>query len=94
MDKYRKTHIRLSITKRICQLEHILETGRKISSDSALLLRTQDELKLLHRQLERLDDDDFGLCRDCGVEIAANRIASLPSTELCIACAQQEENKQ
>jgi RNA polymerase-binding transcription factor DksA len=65
-----------------------------LSVDSTLLARAQDDLSLLHRQLEHIDYDDFGLCWLCGEEIAANRIVSVPSTVLCIRCAQQQENKQ
>ncbi len=63
----------------------------KLAVDSTMLARAQDDLRLLRRQLERIDQDEFGLCRLCGAEIAANRIASVPATELCIACAQQQE---
>jgi RNA polymerase-binding transcription factor DksA len=49
---------------------------------------------LLRRQLERIDHEEFGLCRLCRAEISANRIASVPATELCIDCAQQQENQQ
>lgn len=62
-----------------------------ISVDSLLLARAEDDLRLLQRQLERIGQDDFGLCRLCAAEIAANRIASVPATRLCIACAQQQE---
>lgn len=65
-----------------------------LSVDTALLARAQDDLTLLHRQLARLESDEFGLCRLCGMGISANRIASIPATELCITCAQQQENQQ
>lgn len=64
-----------------------------LSVDSKLLARAQDDLKLLQRQLAHIDSDDFGRCWLCGEEIAANRIVSVPSTVLCIRCAQQQENK-
>jgi DnaK suppressor protein len=65
-----------------------------LSVDSKLLARAQVDLTLLQRQLERIDQQEFGLCRLCGAEISANRIASVPATELCIVCAQQQENIQ
>jgi DnaK suppressor protein len=64
-----------------------------LSVDTTLLARARSDLVLLRRQLERIEHDDFGLCQQCGEDISANRIASIPSTELCIACAQQQENR-
>jgi DnaK suppressor protein len=65
-----------------------------LSVDTSLLARAQGDLVLLRRQLERIDHEEFGLCHLCGAEISANRIASVPATELCIDCAQQQENQQ
>ncbi len=65
-----------------------------LSVDSKLLARAQVDLSLLRRQLERIDHEEFGQCRLCGVAISANRIASVPATELCIVCAQQQEKQQ
>ncbi len=65
-----------------------------LSVDTKLLARARGDLALLHRQLERIEHDEFGLCRICGAQIAANRIATVPATELCIACAQQQEKQQ
>lgn len=64
-----------------------------LSVDSALMARTRDDLNQLRRQLKRIDHKGFGLCRRCGEAIAANRIASVPATDLCIACAQEQEKQ-
>lgn len=65
-----------------------------LSVDSVLVARAHGDLRLLQRQLQRIEHNEFGLCRLCAREIAANRIASLPATELCITCAQQQEKQQ
>ncbi len=64
-----------------------------ISVDSTLLARARSDLTLLRRQWKRIDHNTFGLCRLCGAEISANRICSIPATEFCIACAQQQEKR-
>jgi DnaK suppressor protein len=38
--------------------------------------------------LARFDSGTFGLCERCGQEIAAERLEALPSTRLCVSCAQ------
>ncbi len=65
-----------------------------LSVDTTLQARARRDLTLLRRQLARLDHEAFGLCRLCAAEISANRIASVPATELCIACAEQQEKQQ
>ncbi len=62
-----------------------------LSVDSKLLARAQLDLSLLRRQLARIEHEEFGLCHLCGMAVSANRIASVPATELCIVCAKQQE---
>ena len=35
----------------------------------------------------RLDDDSFGVCHDCGEDIAPKRLAFNPAVRLCLSCA-------
>ena len=44
--------------------------------------------------LKRTDDEDFGQCEDCGIEIGAKRLEVYPATRLCIACQEEYEKKQ
>lgn len=41
----------------------------------------------LHQALERLDEDKFGYCEDCGDDIAPKRLEFDPSVTKCISCA-------
>jgi DnaK suppressor protein len=43
--------------------------------------------------LERVDEEDFGSCEDCGVEIGAKRLEVYPATRLCVACQEEQEKK-
>ncbi|MDX1570297.1 MAG: TraR/DksA family transcriptional regulator [Xanthomonadales bacterium] len=53
--------------------------------------RRKAELKRIDAALERIDEDDYGLCVECGDEIAAARLMHDPSVALCIDCAEQQE---
>ena len=37
--------------------------------------------------LERIDEDEFGYCQDCGEEIALARLELDPTTPSCLSCA-------
>ncbi len=41
----------------------------------------------LKAALHRIDDDNYGLCRKCGEEIAPARLDALPESTLCVHCA-------
>lgn len=61
-------------------------------------LRTRDrESKLLRKitkALRRLDNDDYGYCDSCGVEIGLRRLEARPTAELCIECKELEEKRE
>jgi len=56
----------------------------------SLELRTRDRERKLIRKiaqaLERLDEDDYGFCDACGVEIGIRRLEARPTATLCIDC--------
>ena len=43
--------------------------------------------------LERIDQNAFGQCEECQVEIPAARLQALPYARLCIACARMLERR-
>ena len=43
-------------------------------------------LQAIEEALERLDSGSYGLCRDCGEDIAAARLNAIPWTRVCIGC--------
>ena len=43
--------------------------------------------------LERLDDDDYGLCQNCGSAIERERLEALPYATLCMDCKRGEERR-
>lgn len=61
----------------------------------SLELRTRDRERKLIRKIneaqKRIDDDDYGYCETCGIEIGVNRLEARPTAELCIDCKTLEE---
>lgn len=45
------------------------------------------QLEDVDRALERLDEDTYGLCANCGDPIAPERLQAMPATPFCIDCA-------
>lgn len=48
---------------------------------------TKLSIAKLKAALQRIDDDNYGLCGDCGEEIAEARLDALPESTLCVSCA-------
>ncbi|MBL8560983.1 MAG: TraR/DksA C4-type zinc finger protein [Gemmobacter sp.] len=48
----------------------------------------QQELRMIEAALGRIAAGDYGTCARCGAEIAAERLAAVPYTPFCRACAQ------
>lgn len=46
-------------------------------------------LHLLQQALHRMDDGSYGLCLECGEEIAETRLLETPEAPLCSACLQR-----
>ena len=67
-------------------------------SDRAFTLRIRDRERRLIRKiqsaLQRIDDGTYGICDECGEEIAIPLLNARPVTRLCINCkAKQEEDE-
>ena len=50
--------------------------------------KAKTRLARLKQALKNIDDPEFGLCRECGEEIALKRLKAMPESELCIDCAE------
>lgn len=64
----------------------------------SLELRARDrESKLVAKITEALrsiDDDEYGYCNECGVEIGVKRLEARPTATMCIDCKTMEEMKE
>ena len=61
-------------------------------------LRARDRerklIKKIEDALERINEDDFGYCEACGVEIGIRRLEARPTATLCIDCKTLSEIKE
>jgi RNA polymerase-binding transcription factor DksA len=85
------------------QFAEVLGRASGDSADEALAVtlgdlsaaRLEHELRTL-QALEtarlRLDDEDFGLCRDCEAKIPLARLAANPAAIRCVACQSKFEH--
>ena len=59
------------------------------------VLRIRDrERKLIFKMeeaLTRLDEEQFGICEECGEQIGIERLKARPMTTLCIDCKSSQE---
>ena len=58
----------------------------------ALKLRQTDAkiLQAIEDALQRIEKGTYGICRDCGEEIAAPRLNAIPWTRVCITCKEKQ----
>lgn len=63
-----------------------------------LELRTRDRerklLKKINDTIESIDEDDYGFCEACGVEIGIRRLEARPTASLCVDCKTLSELKE
>jgi RNA polymerase-binding protein DksA len=59
--------------------------------NSETMVALEDELREQEREVERalarLEDGSYGVCTECGDEIAKPRLEALPAAALCFDCA-------
>ncbi|MDG1922914.1 MAG: RNA polymerase-binding protein DksA [Glaciecola sp.] len=64
----------------------------------SLELRTRDRerklIKKIEKTLKRIEDDDFGFCDSCGIEIGVKRLEARPTAYMCIDCKTMAEIKE
>ncbi|WP_299261883.1 RNA polymerase-binding protein DksA [uncultured Kushneria sp.] len=63
-----------------------------------LELRTRDRerklLKKINETIEKIDEDDYGFCDACGIEIGIRRLEARPTATLCVDCKTLSELKE
>lgn len=56
---------------------------------SALSQSDHAEIIRIDAALKRLDEGTYGICANCGEEIAPARLEAMPDTVLCVSCASE-----
>ena len=64
----------------------------------SLELRTRDRerklIKKIEKTLQLIEEDEFGFCNSCGIEIGIRRLEARPTADLCIECKTLAEIKE
>jgi DnaK suppressor protein len=64
----------------------------------SLELRARDRerklIKKIEKTLKRIEEDDFGFCDSCGIEIGIRRLEARPTADMCIDCKTMAEIKE
>lgn len=74
------------------------ENGRERVEDTAERVQRQEwkhatdrrMLELL-RLLGRMEEEDFGVCQECGEDIPVRRLELIPATVYCARCMERQE---
>jgi DnaK suppressor protein len=62
--------------------------------DMILTDREKRKLAQIDDAIERIDDNTYGLCEDCGVKIPKARLKVLPFAKYCIECQEKTEREE
>ena len=68
------------------------ERAVQMEDDEALEGQAQvaaNEIASVRRALERIADGSYGVCTNCGEDIAEGRLEARPEAALCIDCASE-----
>ncbi|MCJ8339276.1 MAG: RNA polymerase-binding protein DksA [Pseudomonadales bacterium] len=64
----------------------------------SLELRTRDRerklIKKINEAMDSIDEDEFGFCEECDIEIGIRRLEARPTATLCIDCKTLSEIKE
>ncbi|GMT50161.1 MAG: molecular chaperone DnaK [bacterium] len=53
----------------------------------------KETLNAIDRALDKINNDTFGPCEDCGNPIDEKRLEAIPYTPLCVHCKKSSSNK-
>lgn len=56
--------------------------------------RDRKKLQLVDDALQRLESEEYGICEECGGEIAHGRLEAMPFSRLCVTCQSEYEQAQ
>ncbi|MBP2684078.1 MAG: molecular chaperone DnaK [Deltaproteobacteria bacterium] len=62
--------------------------------DMILTDREKRKLAQIDDAIERIDENTYGLCEDCGVKIPKARLRVLPFAKYCVECQEKTEREE
>lgn len=60
---------------------------------SAVYDNHEAELRLVRGALQRMSEEDYGLCVNCGADIGYQRLTATPHAARCLRCQEQLERQ-
>ncbi|CAN5587731.1 hypothetical protein BH20ACI4_BH20ACI4_25270 [soil metagenome] len=66
---------------------------RNYSKNVQLAVSENDsrQLELIDEALERLEEEEYGVCQNCETEINSKRLAAIPWARYCLSCQELRE---
>ncbi len=62
--------------------------------DMILTDREKKKLKQIDDALDRIEENTYGLCEECGVKIPKARLKVMPFAKHCVECAEKMEREE
>ena len=62
--------------------------------DMILTDREKRKLAQIDDAIDRIDENTYGLCEDCGVKIPKARLKVLPFAKYCVECQEKNEREE
>lgn len=50
--------------------------------------------KKINKSLEKMAEDEYGICDECGCDIKFERLKARPTAEMCISCKDESEREE
>lgn len=88
IDSYKELSQPVAPDNAIGRITRMDAISQKSINEAALRTATAT-LSRMERALDRIDQEDFGLCRECEEPIPIARLMIMPETDLCVTCAQR-----
>ena len=92
--------IQNKLAVQLIPLEVNATTGDDVDSANDELMRRTElrfsaregmYLKKLKKSLDHIEEDDYGMCEDCGSDISFTRLKARPTSTMCITCKEESE---
>ena len=65
---------------------------QSVSTPCLSAIKKAEDRAEFKEAMERIEDESFGICDDCGDDISDKRLEARPVTTLCINCKTKQEN--
>lgn len=75
------------------ELEERAQADRAARLLAALDLRGKREIEEIDAALQRIEEGVYGVCLECGSDIALDRLRAVPAARFCLSCEREHERR-